>query len=63
MKAIRTFLKSDFFMAACGLIGCCLYAEIHGGSDKLVAIFAITQIRNCTIRLVLTYAISFLKLK
>lgn len=50
MKAVRTFLKSDFFMmlciimAACGLIGCCLYAEIRGGSDRLAAVFAITQL-------------------
>ena len=50
MKAIRTFLKSDFFMmlcliiAACSLMGCCLYAEICCGSDKLAGIFAITQL-------------------
>lgn len=50
MKAIKKFFKSDFFMvlciivAACGMMGGCLYADIHGGSEKLAAIVAATQL-------------------
>jgi hypothetical protein len=50
MKGIKRFFKSDFFLllciiiAACGLIGGCMYADIFGGSEKVAAIVAVTQL-------------------
>ena len=50
MEKIKNFFKSDFFLVLCfiiaaiGLIGGCLYADIFGGSEKVAVIVAVTQL-------------------